>query len=132
MKYQDQQPTQREPKTWIIDSIQALLKREIKEIEETKEESTEEEEGEPTKEGNRLISLEITPEDYEEGFRKWSEMTATSPSGRHLGLYKALLGIENLSEFFAGMCELPVLYGFAPQRWAHVLKLMLEKDKGIP
>ena len=59
-------------------------------------------------------------------------MTATSPSGRHLGLYKALLGIENISEFFAGMCELPAKYGFAPKRWAYALKLMIEKDKGIP
>ena len=80
----------------------------------------------------REISLDITPEDYEEGFKKWPEMTATSPSGRHLGLYKALLNNEELSGFFSGMCELPVKYGFAPKRWAHALKLMLEKDQGKP
>ena len=96
MKYQDQQPTQREPKKWIIDSIQALLNRETRDAEETKEETTEDAERETIKIGKRLISLEITPEDYEEGFRKWSEMTATSPSGRHLGLYKALLGEESI------------------------------------
>ena len=59
-------------------------------------------------------------------------MTIASPSGRHLGLYKALLGIENISEFFVGMCELPVLYAFTPKRLAHALKLMIEKDRGIP
>ena len=50
-------------------------------------------------EEERLISLEISSEDYEEGFRKWSEMTATSPSGRHLGLYKALIGVEETTIF---------------------------------
>ena len=59
-------------------------------------------------------------------------MTATSPSGRHLGLYKALLKSEELSAFFSGMCELPVKYGFAPKRLAHALKLMLEKVQGKP
>ena len=77
----------------------------------------------------REIFIDIDPEDYEEGFKKWPEMTATSPSGRHLGLYKALLKNEDLSGFFSGMCELPVRYGFAPNRWAHALKLMLEKDQ---
>ena len=80
----------------------------------------------------REISLDISPEDYEEGFKKWPEMTATSPSGRHLGLYKALLKNEELSGFFSYMCELPVKHGFAPKRWAHALKLMLEKDQGKP
>ena len=28
------------------------------------------------------------------GFRKWRESTSTSPSGRHLGHYKALLRAE--------------------------------------
>ena len=32
------------------------------------------------------------------GFRKWREETATSPSGRHLGHYKALLRAENEKE----------------------------------
>ena len=80
-------------------------------------------------EEERLISLEISSKDYEEGFRKWSEMTATSPSGRHLGLYKALMGVEETTKFFSGMCELLVIYGFAPTRWAYALKLMIEKTK---
>ena len=89
----------------------------------------EEEQRDPTEEATnngevriaREISIGITSEAYEEGFKKWPEMTATSPSGRHLGLYKALLKNEELSGFFSGMCELPVRYGFAPKRWAHAL-----------
>ena len=61
-----------------------------------------------------------------------TEMTTTSLSGRHLDLYKALIGIEEISEFFSRMCELQVIHGFAPKIWAHALKVMIEKDKGKP
>ena len=69
----------------------------------------EEEQRDPTEEATnngevriaREISIGITSEAYEEGFKKWPEMTATSPSGRHLGLYKALLKNEELSGFLA-------------------------------
>ena len=39
---------------------------------------------------------------------------------------------EEISGCFSGMCELPVKYGFASKRWAHALKLMLEKNQGKP
>ena len=132
MKYQDLKERKRQPEDWITESIQVLINKERKEIiEETDQEDLEESDL-PRKEEERPILLEISSEDYEGGFRKWSEMTATSPLGRHLGLYKALLGTEEISKFFAGMCELPVIYGFAPKRWTHALKLMIEKDEGKP
>ena len=34
---------------------------------------------------------EITFEEFVEGFEKWDERTSTSPSGRHLGVYQALI-----------------------------------------
>ncbi|KAI2512006.1 hypothetical protein MHU86_2294 [Fragilaria crotonensis] len=37
------------------------------------------------------INLEITTDDVIKGFTSWKETTTTSPSGRHLGHYKALL-----------------------------------------
>ncbi|KAI2492798.1 hypothetical protein MHU86_21758 [Fragilaria crotonensis] len=37
------------------------------------------------------ISSEISSSDIEWGMKKWRESTATSPSGRHLGHYKALI-----------------------------------------
>ena len=30
------------------------------------------------------------------------------------------------------MCELPFIYWVAPKRWAHAMKLIIEKDKGKP
>ena len=36
-------------------------------------------------------NLEITPEEWRDKFKHWKESTSTSPSGVHLGHYKALL-----------------------------------------
>ena len=37
------------------------------------------------------ISTEIKTDDIVQGFSRWKETTSTSPSGRHLGHYKAIL-----------------------------------------
>ena len=37
------------------------------------------------------ISTTFTDDDVSKGFRRWRETTTTSPSGRHLGHYKALI-----------------------------------------
>lgn len=37
------------------------------------------------------VPLEMTFEDMLQGFAKWREQTSTSPSGRHLGIYKGLV-----------------------------------------
>ena len=105
MKYQDLKSEDRTPSEWITESMTKLIQTD-NEQEETSEEDhrdTVEEEKQQQEEvrNKREISLDTTPEDYEEGFKKWSEMTATSPSGRHLGLYKALLKNEELSAFFS-------------------------------
>ena len=44
------------------------------------------------------FSIHIDQEEFMGGFRKWREETATSPSGRHLGHYKALLRAEYENE----------------------------------
>jgi hypothetical protein len=41
-----------------------------------------------------IINTDITLNEYMSGFRNWKERTSTSPSGRHLGHYKALLRAE--------------------------------------
>jgi hypothetical protein len=43
-----------------------------------------------TNTGLQLISTSISQEEFEKAFRKWSEGTSTSPSGRHLGHYRSL------------------------------------------
>ena len=96
MKSQDLHPKKRKPEQWITDSIQALISKEATYTPVLQEDLPAEEDEVLLKEEDILIFLEIIAEDYEEGFREWPEMTATSPSGRHLGMYKVLLGIENL------------------------------------
>jgi hypothetical protein len=44
------------------------------------------------------IRHDISIEDWNKGFRQWKESTSTSPSGRHLGIYKAFLSKQHISE----------------------------------
>ena len=37
------------------------------------------------------MELKISFKEFTQGLRKWKEATSTSPSGRHLGVYKVLL-----------------------------------------
>jgi hypothetical protein len=37
------------------------------------------------------ISTSFSQEEFAKGFKKWSESTSTSPSGRHLGHYRCLM-----------------------------------------
>ena len=42
------------------------------------------------------VPITVIDSDYQKFFRKWIELTSTSPSGKHLGHFKALLplGLE--------------------------------------
>ena len=66
--------------------------------------------------------LRDNPRRIQEGIYKMVRNDSHIPPRRHLGLYNALIGIEEISAFFATMYELPVLHGFAPERWANALK----------
>ena len=107
------------PNTWVKESIERILDP-FQNIPTTKPPSTQE------------ISLEITHQDFRKAFRKWKERTSSSPSGRHLGHYKAILDCEIKTDYRCIMCSLPLKYGFAPKRWSNGIKFMLEKDVGRP
>ena len=100
------------------------MKQKIRKLEGVGKEETEEE----TQEHDRDISLKIYPADFRRLFKKWRESTTSSPSGRHIGHYKAILGDDDLVEFFCAMCELPLNFGFSPKRWETTCTLMLEKS----
>ena len=51
----------------------------------------------------------------------------TSPSGRHLGHYKAILQEPELIQHHCIMESLPLTYGFTPKRWTKAIQIMLEK-----
>ena len=104
----------------------------------------------------KQISIDITQKEFMTGFRKWREATSTSPSGRHLGHYKALLRAELVdnqpvqdnkksklktinnikgteifkSLYYVAMSALQA--GETLDRWKQVQSSMLEKEPGKP
>jgi hypothetical protein len=44
------------------------------------------------------VDTNITPDDLRAGYKAWRETTATSPSGQHLGYYKAIAAFERTPE----------------------------------
>jgi hypothetical protein len=78
------------------------------------------------------IDCEISEEDFISGFKKWKESTSTSPSGQHLGHYKAIVydpdlkkkepekqplreGKTNFVKALVKLINVPLRYGFAPK-----------------
>lgn len=55
----------------------------------------------PTVTDHGDILTEVSEEDICRGFKTWSETTSTSPSGRHLGHYKALVQEPTLLRCFS-------------------------------
>ncbi len=95
-------------------------------------------------ENNRLpeIETQLTLEEIKQGFRSWRESTSTSPSGRHMSVYHAMLAPEEIdpgirqkpSEQFWTTIEillnLCIKYGLALERWKVIHNTMLEKKVG--
>jgi hypothetical protein len=77
-----------------------------------------------------------------QSIKKWKESTSTSPSGRHLGIYHALLAPEDndtttneppSNQIFGVMTNLINLcshHGLALPRWLTIHNTMLEKMAG--
>ena len=78
------------------------------------------------------IETAISTDDYTYGIKGWKETTSTSPSGRHLGHYKAALGCPIVTALHVRMINLPILYGFAPERWCLSVTPLIEKEAGKP
>jgi hypothetical protein len=78
------------------------------------------------------ISSFVTIADYTKAMKEWKETTSTSPSGRHLGHYKTTLLDDRMTALHVAMLNLPVMHGFAPERWTHSITPLIEKDEGQP
>ncbi len=78
------------------------------------------------------IASEISEEDITRGFKRWSENTTTSPSGRHLGHYKALIQHPILLRCFSQFMNVAVLSGIAVHCWCKATSVLIEKDPGVP
>jgi hypothetical protein len=78
------------------------------------------------------ITTEISQEDVQKGFSKWKERTSKSPSGRHLGHYKALIQNKTLLSSLTKFLQLIVDKGLVLHRWCNAVNIMIEKDQGHP
>ena len=78
------------------------------------------------------ITSEVTVDEYKEAIRRWNERTSTSPSGRHLGFYKALLAIPQILSDMCEMFNVVTRCGLVPKRWCKAVSVLLEKDPGRP
>ena len=78
------------------------------------------------------ISTNVSEADVSRGFKTWREATTTSPSGRHLGHYKALLSDPMLLGCLTKFLHIALNTGIAMTRWRNAVNVMLEKDPGTP
>jgi hypothetical protein len=78
------------------------------------------------------ISTSVSTSDVTRGFKGWRESTSTSPSGRHLGHYKAILTDPVLLSCLTKFLHIALNSGIAITRWRKAINVMLEKDPGVP
>jgi hypothetical protein len=69
----------------------------------------------------------ITEEEFISTFK-----ISRSPSGRHIGHYKAIIKDPVLVSLHTNMMNIPFQVGIAPERWTKVTDIMLEKEAGNP
>jgi hypothetical protein len=89
------------------------------------------------------VSITVTASDYRRFFQKWTESTSTSPSGKHLGHYKALLslGLEQdppikpladaIIDLQLKLSNVALTHGHVYERWKQIVSVMIEKKPGV-
>jgi Reverse transcriptase (RNA-dependent DNA polymerase) len=78
------------------------------------------------------IHTSVEAADVKRGFGKWRETTTTSPSGRHLGHYRAIIQDETLLSCLTKFLDIVVQRGISLSRWQNAINVMIEKDAGCP
>jgi hypothetical protein len=78
------------------------------------------------------ITTDISEDEVVSGFKGWKECTSTSPSGRHLGHYKAIIQDPTLLQCFVKFMNIVVARGIAIPRWCQATNVMIEKDPDKP
>jgi hypothetical protein len=76
------------------------------------------------------ISAHIASSDFQALYKIMDEQTSSSPSGRHIGHYKAAVKHDHLANLHSMMMSIPMQAGFSPERWRQIIDVMLEKKQG--
>jgi hypothetical protein len=74
--------------------------------------------------------ITITPEEFIQTYKFTKENSSSSPSGRHIGHFKAVLQDTSLVFIHMLMMSLPFCHGFVPNRWTRITDFMLQKEEG--
>ena len=89
----------------------------------------------------------LTTEEFKGKFRVWRESTSTSPSGRHLGHYKALVVTidrslkeeereelrniqEAITKCYVHMINYAIKHKYSLERWKTIVNMMIYKEPG--
>jgi hypothetical protein len=123
------------------DSTQALLDNKLDTSTESKEMQTFLQQFRRTREP---LSHQFPVEDIIQGFHKWKEKTTTSPSGLHLGIYKAIIKSMKSSNtdviqlstdimtIISKLIQLSIRECHTFQRWQTIHNFTIEKIPGYP
>jgi hypothetical protein len=76
------------------------------------------------------LNTAITTPKFQKLYNLLPEKISSSPSGRHIGHYKAIVKSDDLSEIWSTMMSILLKAGFSPRRWREVVDVMLEKSPG--
>jgi hypothetical protein len=80
--------------------------------------------------GSSPVLDTISADDFSEGFKRLSENLSSSPSGLHIGHYKAAIDDEDLCTLYARITSIPFKGGLTLPWWTSAVQVMLEKTKG--
>jgi hypothetical protein len=93
---------------------------------------------------SKKIEYSVDDADFIAGFKAWNECTSMSPSGCHLGHYKAMINDPDQKkkpderkweidfiQLMVAMIKIPLKFGFA-QQWCKSVTVMIKKDPGNP
>jgi hypothetical protein len=76
------------------------------------------------------VEVDISFEAFQSCYKTVTENTSSSPSGRHVGHYKAAVMCDALSALHAAMMTIPFQAGFSPKLWQCIIDILLEKQPG--
>jgi hypothetical protein len=63
------------------------------------------------------VSSVMTIADFQKGFKRIAKKTSSSPSGRHIGHYKAILKDDLICIVYSTLISVPFEFGFTLDRW---------------